>query len=191
MTTAAIWARVSTTEQETANQVPVLEGMARARGFTVARQYVVEESAFTGSHRAVLSAALEDARRGAYEVLFVWALDRLSREGVEATLCLLRRLDERGVRVVSHEEAWLDGPSEMRELLSALFAWVARQESRRKSERVKAGLARRKAAGLPVGRQPGAKDKTRRKRSGYVARWESPDERARASERARTRLEAT
>jgi hypothetical protein len=34
-------------------------------------------------------------------------------------------------------------------------------------ERVRAGLARRKAAGLPVGRQPGSKDRAGRKQSGY------------------------
>lgn len=45
-------------------------------------------------------------------------------------------------------------------------------ESKRKSERVKAALARRKREGLPIGRQPGAKDSKPRKRSGYVARWE-------------------
>ena len=49
---------------------------------------------------------------------------------------------------------------------------MAQQESNRKSERIKAALAKRKAAGLPVGRQPGAVDKTKRKRSGYVARYE-------------------
>ncbi|MGH7922034.1 MAG: hypothetical protein ACREQM_19125 [Candidatus Dormibacteraceae bacterium] len=45
-------------------------------------------------------------------------------------------------------------------------------KSKRESERVRAALARRRAKGLPVGRQPGAKDESERKRSGYVARWE-------------------
>jgi DNA invertase Pin-like site-specific DNA recombinase len=60
----------------------------------------------------------------------------------------------------------------MQELLAAIMASMARMESQRRGERVRAGLARRKAAGLPVERQPGAKDKARRRRSGYVARWE-------------------
>ncbi len=57
---------------------------------------------------------------------------------------------------------------------------MARAESARRSERVRAGLARRKAEGKPVGRRagfegPGAagsKDRKPRKRSGYYARWE-------------------
>jgi DNA invertase Pin-like site-specific DNA recombinase len=60
----------------------------------------------------------------------------------------------------------------MQELLTSFFAWIAQQESARRSERVKAGLERRRKAGKPVGRQPGATDKRKRKRSGYVARWE-------------------
>jgi len=49
---------------------------------------------------------------------------------------------------------------------------MAKMESDRRSERIKAGLARRHAEGKPVRRQPGAADKKPRKRSGYVARWE-------------------
>ena len=54
----------------------------------------------------------------------------------------------------------------------AFAGWMAKQESDRKSERIKAGVARRKAEGLPVGRQAGAADKKARKRAGYVASWE-------------------
>jgi len=45
-------------------------------------------------------------------------------------------------------------------------------ESSGRFERIRAGLARRKALGLPVGRQPRARDRGKRRRSGYVARWE-------------------
>jgi DNA invertase Pin-like site-specific DNA recombinase len=47
----------------------------------------------------VLEEALRDARLGKFDVLLVWALDRLSREGVEATLNLLRRFREAGAPV--------------------------------------------------------------------------------------------
>ena len=35
----------------------------------------------------------------------------------------------------------------------SFYAWVAEQESRRRSERAKAAVERRRRAGLPVGRQ--------------------------------------
>jgi DNA invertase Pin-like site-specific DNA recombinase len=41
----AIWARVSTSDQETANQIAELHAWAARRGFTIERQDVLEESA--------------------------------------------------------------------------------------------------------------------------------------------------
>jgi putative DNA-invertase from lambdoid prophage Rac len=169
----AIWARVSKDEQESGNQLGQLRAEAARRGLEVAAEYVLDGlSAWTGAHREQLRRALDDAWAGRYEVLFVWALDRLERGGIEPTLRVMRQLRERGVVVVSLQEPWTDASGEMQELLTAIMAWVARMESERRSERVRAGLARRKAQGLRVGRQPGAADKAPRKRSGYVARWE-------------------
>ncbi len=111
--------------------------------------------AWTGAHREQLRQALDDARTGRYEVLLVWALDRLERGGIEPTLRVMRQLRERGVLVISLQEPWTNAGGEMQELLTAIMAWVARIGSQRRSERVRAGLARRKAAGLPVGGSPG------------------------------------
>jgi DNA invertase Pin-like site-specific DNA recombinase len=84
----------------------------------------------------------------------------------------MRQFRERGCVLLSAQESWLNTTPEIQDVLVAFAGWMAQQESRRRSERIGAGLERRKAAGLPVGRQPGAVDKTRRKRSGYVARYE-------------------
>jgi DNA invertase Pin-like site-specific DNA recombinase len=140
----------------------------------VTAEYVLDgASAWKGEHRELLRRALHDARGGRYDVLLVWALDRLSREGIEATLRAMRQFSDRGVPVWSLRESWTEtSDPHVRELIAAIMAWVARMESERRSERIRAGLARRKAAGLPVGRQPGAADTKPRKRSGYVARWE-------------------
>jgi DNA invertase Pin-like site-specific DNA recombinase len=169
---AAIWARVSTQEQATANQTDALRSWAQARGFEIVTTYELEESAFNGKHRAKLNEALDDARLGRYTVLLVWALDRLSREGPEAMLAVMRQFRERGVRVLSLQESWTDGPPEMQELLSAFFGWMAKQESVRRSERTKAGLARRRAQGVVLGRPVGSRDRKKRKRAGYVRRWD-------------------
>jgi DNA invertase Pin-like site-specific DNA recombinase len=68
--------------------------------------------------------------------------------------------------------------SKIQDALVAFAATMAQLESKRKSTRVREGLARRNAQGKPVGRQPGAGDKKPRKRSGYVARWEREREMA-------------
>src|SRR3954465_13056908 len=98
---AAIWARVSTREQDNQNQLTALREWATRRGFEVEVEYVSEESAWNGKHQAQVNQALQDARLGRYQVLLVWALDRLSREGVEAMLRTMRQFRERGVRVLS------------------------------------------------------------------------------------------
>ena len=96
----AIWARVSTGDQETANQLAALRAEAARRGLDVAAEYVLEGlSAWTGAHRGQLRRALDDARAGRYAVLLVWALDRLERGGIEQTLRVMRQLRECGVRL--------------------------------------------------------------------------------------------
>ena len=169
-----LWARVSKDEQESGNQIGELRAEAACRGLDVTAEYVLDgASAWKGEHRELLRQALDDARAGCYDVLLVWALDRLSREGIEVTLRIMRQFADRGVAVWSLRESWTEtSDPHVRELVAAIMAWVARMESQRRSERVRAGLARRKAAGLPVGRQPGSKDRRQRKRSGYVARWQ-------------------
>jgi DNA invertase Pin-like site-specific DNA recombinase len=44
-------------------------------------------------------------------------------------------------------ESWLNGSPEVQDVLVAFAGWMAQMESRRKSERIKAGLARRQAEG--------------------------------------------
>jgi DNA invertase Pin-like site-specific DNA recombinase len=108
-------------------------------------------------------------------VLIVGALDRIVRDdegGAEAGLLIIRLFRPAGVIVVSVQEPWLNGAGEVQDVLVAFAGWVAQRESARKSERIRNGLARRRAEGKPVVRQPGAADKKKRKRSGYVASWE-------------------
>ena len=166
---AALWCRVSTEDQDVDNQLAPLRAEASRRGLEVTREFTLSESAFTGKHRRQLGQLLAEA--SAYDVVVVWALDRLSREGIEATFATLRRLRERGVRVVSLQEPWAEASGDAGELLMAVAAWVARMESQRRSERTKAGIQRRRLQGLPVGRMKGARDLKPRKVSGYYARW--------------------
>lgn len=105
-------------------------------------------------------------------MLIVWALDRITREGAEGALRVIRQFRERGCTVVSVQESWLNGSPEVQDVLIAFAGWQAQQESRRRSERIKAGIERRRRDQKPVGRQLGAKDRKPRRRSGYVARWE-------------------
>jgi putative DNA-invertase from lambdoid prophage Rac len=177
LTEAAAWRRVSTSEQRSENQEPAMTRFAAHHGYGITVTYALDESAWNGGkengeYRAMLKLALDDAHKGKFKVLIVWSLDRLTRGGAEDALRLLRKFRERGVTVVSIQETWLNGSAEVQDVLVAFAGWMAQQESTRRSERIKAGLARRSAEGKPVGRQPGSSDKKPRKRSGYLVRWE-------------------
>jgi DNA invertase Pin-like site-specific DNA recombinase len=167
----SIWLRASDPSQHPENQLPELKAWAVRRGFEVVQVYTVQESAWKGAHQKALTQVYQDARRGQFQVLLVWALDRLSREGVSATLEIIERLGRYGVKVLSLQEAWTEVEGPMQELLLSIVAWVARMESNRRSERTKAGLGRAVAEGKRLGRPTGSKDKKKRKRSGYFARW--------------------
>ena len=159
-----IYARVSTGEQNAENQVAVLAEWAKRRGYEVVRVYQEEESAWKSGHQRVLAELVEDARRGKFQAVLVWALDRLSREGALAILSLVHRLSTNGVKVLSYQEPWTEAPGELAEVLYAIAGWVAKMESQRKSERTKAGLARVRASGKRLGRPVGSKDKKKRRK---------------------------
>jgi DNA invertase Pin-like site-specific DNA recombinase len=176
MTDAAVWVRVSTDRQDSDNQVPDIERFTAHHSYTVVERYQVSDSAWKNGggpeYQAILNGALGDAHAGKFSVLVVWSLDRIVRQGPEEALRLFRLFREAGCTVVSVKEAWLNGSPEVQALLISFAGWMAERESARRSARIKAGLERRKAEGLTVGRQAGAKDKKPRKRSGYVARYE-------------------
>ncbi len=179
-TKCAIWARVSTVDQHTENQVHVLREWAQRRGLDIAAEFTTEDSAWQNGNGTkgkefdrTRDELINGARLGSYTVVLVWAVDRLSRRGIEDTLATMRRLYEHGCDIWSHQEPWLvTSEPRMRELLVSFMAWVAEQESARKSERIRAGIVRRKREGKPVGgRVKGAGDRRKRSSDGYKAAW--------------------
>ena len=183
MTDAGVWLRVSTGHQETDNQVPDVDRFTAHHGYLVTARYEVSETAWEGGkdggeYRRTLQRALDDAHAGKFSVLVMWALDRITREGAEGALRIIRQFKQRGCTVVSVKESWLNTAPEVQDVLVAFAGWMAQQESRRRSERIRAGLDRRRGEGKPVGRQPGAADTKPRKRAGYVASWEAGKRRA-------------
>jgi putative DNA-invertase from lambdoid prophage Rac len=156
----AIYARVSTTKQSTENQVPVLEAWCKTRGWEIVATYQEEGSAWDSGHQPELAKLNALARQGKFDLLIVWALDRLTREGIGAIFQKVATYRKFGVRIVSYQESWTELPDSTTDLYMAIAAWVAQQESARRSERVKAGLARKKLEGKGV-RGP---DNGRRKR---------------------------
>lgn len=166
---AVIYARVSTEEQDTDNQVKQLEIMSNLENYIIVGKYI-ETISGGSANRPQFQKMLEDARLRKFDVILVWALDRFSREGINNTLSYLKQLKNHKVSLRSLKEPWLDtSDTGMGELLIAIFSWVAAQERKRISERTKAGM---KSKGVDhTGRPKGRKDDNPRNKAGYYNRW--------------------
>ncbi|APV44204.1 Site-specific DNA recombinase [Dehalogenimonas formicexedens] len=166
---AALYVRVSTDDQTVDNQLIALTRWLNERGLGIAAVYQESESAFKSGHQTELARLRADSRRRGrpWDIVAVWALDRLTREGPTRALSLIADFRSVGVRVLSYQEQWLDMPGGLDEVFTALIAWVANWESKRRSERTKAGLARLAAGGKTLGRPKGSTDTKKRKKRRY------------------------
>ncbi len=138
--TAAIYVRVSTEEQTTANQLPDCEQLARHRGYEVGQVYEEQQSA--AKERPVFERMLADAHRGKFSVLVVWDLSRFGRT-FYANLADVGELDRLGVRLVSVQDVWLDTTNDIaRKIILGVRFAMAEGERDDLIRRTKAGMAR-------------------------------------------------
>ena len=168
-----IYCRVSKSDesQDPKNQLSPLRDYAKALGGEIVREYIDKASGGDGDRKNFLQ-MLSDANFRKFDLLLVWSLDRLSREGISNTLGYLERLKRNGIALKSLQESWLDTRDEgLGQLLLAIFSWVAQQERKRIAERSKAGLERAKKQGKKIGRPQGSKDTKRRRKAGYLLRY--------------------
>jgi hypothetical protein len=99
---AAIYARVSTFDQEPENQLQELRRYTEARGWT-AVEYVDRGVSGSKDRRPPLDQLLADAKRRKFDVLVCWRLDRLGRN-LKHLITLLEDLQALGIAFVSLAE---------------------------------------------------------------------------------------
>jgi DNA invertase Pin-like site-specific DNA recombinase len=148
----AIYGRVSTRDkgQDVENQLAQLREFSAKQGWEIVAEYTDNESG-SKSDRPQFQAMLKAASQRKFDLLLFWSLDRLSREGVLPTLQYLNQLTTYGVNYRSFTEQYFDSCGVFRDAVISILATVAKQERIRISERVRAGIARRKAQGKRFG----------------------------------------
>ena len=151
-----IYTRVSTADgrQDTENQITELRRFAIAQGWEIVREYIDHESG-SRADRAEFQSLFADTAQRKFDLVLVWALDRLTREGVAETFEYIKRLTSNGVQFVSFTEEHFRTTGPAGELMMAVAAWIAKQERTRISERVRAGLSRAKERGTRSGNAVG------------------------------------
>lgn len=146
---AAIYARVSTFDQEPENQLAEIRRYIDARGWT-AVEYTDRGISGAKDKRPALDHLLTDARRRRFDVLVVWRLDRLGRN-LRHLITLLEELQALGIAFVSLNEG-IDATTPAGKLQMHILGAIAEFERARIAERVKAGLQRARAQGKRLGR---------------------------------------
>lgn len=178
---AVIYARVSKVDdsQDLNNQLIPLRDFAKAINVDLVEEYV-DKGSGANADRQNFIRMLKDSDQKKHDLILITALDRFSREGISNTTAYLERLRRNGIAIKSLQEGWLDTRDKgIADLLFAIFAWVAAQERKRISERVKMGLNRVRLAGKVLGRPKNSKDRRKRSVSGYLLKYKgrTPEQR--------------
>jgi DNA invertase Pin-like site-specific DNA recombinase len=146
---AAIYARVSTFEQTTENQLVEVRRYVEARGWAI-KEYIDEGVSGAKDRRPALDELLRDARRRRFDVVVCWRLDRLGRN-LKHLVTMLEDFQALGVAFVSLAEG-IDATTPAGRLQMHVLAAIAEFERARIAERVRLGLARVRAQGRRLGR---------------------------------------
>jgi DNA invertase Pin-like site-specific DNA recombinase len=148
---AAIYLRVSTLDQHPESQVHDLRQMAAQRGYAIVNEYTDRISG-TKAKRPGLDAMMADGRHGRFDVVLVWASDRIARS-VKHFLEVLDELNRLNIEYVSFREN-IDTGGPLGRAMVVIIGAIAELERNLIIERVRAGMRRARLEGRHIGRQP-------------------------------------
>jgi DNA invertase Pin-like site-specific DNA recombinase len=161
----ACYARVSSVDgrQTTENQSLALKKFCEQKGWNYD---LFEEKQSTMKTRPVKQHVLQALRHGRYETIIIWKLDRWARSSTELIL-EIKELHDKGINFISLTDH-IDLSNASGKLMFQILSAFAEFERNLISERTKEGIKRAKEQGKKLGRPFGAKDRVKRKRSGYI-----------------------
>jgi DNA invertase Pin-like site-specific DNA recombinase len=147
----ALYLRVSTVDQHPQTQVLDLRQLAGQRGFQIVEEYTDIISG-AKAKRPGLDRLMADARRGKFDVVVVWAFDRIARS-VRHFLEVLDELNHLNLEFISFREN-VDTGGPLGRALIIIIGAIAELERNLIVERVRAGMRRAKLEGRRLGRPP-------------------------------------
>src|SRR6202051_3842692 len=151
MKRVALYMRVSTLDQHPETQLYDLRGLAAQRGFQIIQEYTDRISG-AKARRPGLDQMLKDARRRQFDVVLVWASDRIARS-VRHFLEVLDELNHLNVEFVSFREN-LDTGGPLGRAVVIIIGAIAELERNLIIERGRAGMRRARLEGRHIGRRP-------------------------------------
>lgn len=149
-TTAGIYARVSTTDQDPGLQLSELRKYTQDRGWTVYREYVDIGQSGAKDSRPQLNKLMLDARRRKFDTVLVWKFDRFARS-VKHLVNSLYEFKALGIDFASLTEG-IDTSTPLGEAMFSIIGAMAQLERDLIRERVLAGMRRAREKGTALGR---------------------------------------
>jgi DNA invertase Pin-like site-specific DNA recombinase len=150
MKRAAIYTRVSTTDQSIQSQLYDLRELAAQKGYEVVQEYQDCGISGTKARRPGIDLLMADARRKKFSVVLVAAFDRIARS-TRNFLQIIDELDSLGIEFISRREGVATGDA-MGRLFVTIISAIAELERSLVVERVKSGMRRARLEGRQIGR---------------------------------------
>src|SRR5258708_24084619 len=153
MKRVAIYLRVSTSKQDTENQLRELSAVADRSGWEIWKVY--EDAGSSGGkgrdQRPALEAMMKAVNAKEFDMVASWSVDRLGRSLTDL-LSILQGLHEKRVGLFLHQQG-LDTSTTAGKAMFQMLGVFAEFERGIIRERVNAGLARARANGTKLGRR--------------------------------------
>jgi DNA invertase Pin-like site-specific DNA recombinase len=151
MKRAVLYMRVSSVDQHPETQLYDLRQMAEQRGYRIVEEYTDVISG-AKARRPGLDSMMRDGRRNKFDVVLVWASDRIARS-VRHFLDVLDELNRLNIEFVSFREQ-IDTGGPLGRAVVVIIGAIAELERNLIIERVRAGMRRAKLEGRHIGRKP-------------------------------------
>ena len=160
--TVAVYARISTQEgrQHLKNQLDQLRAYIKRMDWSRGEEFTDQVSG-AKEQRPGFDRMMQAAAGKAFDILLVYDLSRLTREGPAAAFRHIERLNAAGVQFYSFREEYFRTTGTAGPMLIAIAAYIAEQERAQMRDRINAGIARARAQGKVFGRPRRAVDATR------------------------------
>jgi DNA invertase Pin-like site-specific DNA recombinase len=157
----AIYARVSTSSQTVENQLQELRDVAKKNNWYVVAE--LSDSGISGAkgrdQRPAFDQLLKRATRREFDLIMVWAIDRLGRS-IQHLVGFMNDIQAMGVELYVHQQA-IDTTTPSGRMTFSIFSALGEYERELIRERIMAGQKRARAQGVKIGRPSKLNDAVR------------------------------